>query len=864
MNKIIMKKIVILLLSALVSGQTLADSTTSESSSTAQPIPTEQATPAPAPVAQPALAPVDPVKVEAVPESISSATAPSPETPASPSTPAVSTTPAAATPAVTTATPSATPSSANVSAEQAAKNEQSVFVDNLLAKMSLKEKIGQLRLLSVGGDLTLEKALEQIEAGEIGGIFNTVVEPDLTHMQDRAMKTPNKIPLLFGFDIVHGHRTVFPINLGLAATWDRNAIGKAAEVSAYEATSDGLNITWAPMVDITRDPRWGRVSEGFGEDPYLTSEAGRIFVEKMQKQSLKDKHSLVTAVKHFAQYGAVEGGREYNSTDMSERKMFQEYLVPYKAAIDAGSKVVMASLVSINGIPATANHWLLTDVLRNQWHFDGVVVSDHGAIRELINHGVAKDPKDAVRASIKAGIDMSMNDEYFLQFIPQLINEGVLNIAEIDNAVRHVLALKYEMGLFNDPYRNLDPNFGVESMFSDDRLHRDDARDVARRSIVLLKNAKIRNSQSGIEQPLLPLSKDQKVAVIGPLADSKRDVLGSWSGAGRSASAITPLQGIQKAAHNPNLISYAFGANFSDDLALFSFLNLYEMTTKFDERPADTLIAEAVDKAKNADVVVAFVGEAEGMAHESSSRTDLSLQASQKRLLAALKATGKPLVIALMNGRPLTVPEEYKQADAMLETWFLGTEGGDAIADVLYGDYNPSGKLPMSFPLSVGQIPVYYSHLNTGRPYGKENMGKYTTSYFDSPNEPLFPFGFGLSYTTFNVDFTLSDNKITSDGQIVVTANVENSGDRAGSQAVQFYLQDITASVSRPVKQLIGFEMVTLEPHTKGQVKFVITPDMLKFWNDKMQFVAEPGDFNLFVGFDSTTQTKQTFTLLGE
>ncbi|MCX8711003.1 beta-glucosidase BglX [Gilliamella sp. B3464] len=742
--------------------------------------------------------------------------------------------------------------SGSLFAQDSNNEEKKAFIDNLLSKMTIKEKVGQLRLISVGGDLTLPKVLDQIEAGEIGGIFNTVVEPDLTNMQDRALKSPNKIPLFFGFDIIHGHRTVFPINLGIASSWDRNVIGKVAEVSADEATSDGLNITWAPMVDITRDPRWGRVSEGFGEDPYLTSEAGRIFVEKMQKQSLDDKKSLVTTVKHFALYGAVEAGREYNSTDMSERKMFQEYLVPYKAAIDAGSRAVMVSLVSVNGIPATANHWLLTEVLRDQWHFNGVVVSDHGAIRELINHGVASDAKDAVRVAIKAGIDISMNDEYFLQFLPELVNEGVLTEEDINKACRHVLELKYDMGLFNDPHRNLDPKLDIDTMFADNRLHREEARDVARRSIVLLKN---KNS-------ILPLAKNKKIAVIGPLADSKRDILGSWSGAGRANLAVTPLEGIKNAVKDPKTISYAFGANLSDDSNLYKFLNLYEETTKFDPRPADKMIAEAVAKAKKADVVVLFVGEAEGMAHESSSRTDLSLQASQKRLIKALKATGKPLVIALMNGRPLTVKEEYEQADAMLETWFLGTEGGNAIADVLFGDYNPSAKLPMSFPDNVGQIPVYYSHLNTGRPHGTENMGKYTTSYFDSPNEPLFPFGFGLSYTHFTIDFALSSTEMPQNGEIVVTANVENIGEKEGSQTVQFYLQDITASVSRPVKQLIGFENITLKPHEKGEVKLVIKPDMLKFWNDKMQYVAEPGKFNIYVGSDSTTQDKQTFTLL--
>ncbi|OTP83032.1 beta-glucosidase [Gilliamella apicola] len=742
--------------------------------------------------------------------------------------------------------------SGSVLAQQTNNEEKKRFIDDLLSKMTIEEKVGQLRLISVGDSHPLNQTLNEIEAGEIGGIFNTIVEPDLSQMQDRALKSPNKIPLLLGFDIIHGHRTVFPINLGIAATWDRNAIGKVAQVSADEATSDGLNITWAPMVDITRDPRWGRVSEGFGEDPYLTSEAGRIFVEKMQKQSLKDKKSLVTSVKHFALYGAVEGGREYNSTDMSERKMFQEYLVPYKAAIDAGSRAVMVSLVSVNGIPATANHWLLTEVLRDKWHFNGVVVSDHGAIRELINHGVASDPKDAVRVAINAGIDMSMNDEYFLKFLPQLIKEGAVTETRINQACRHVLELKYDMGLFSDPHRNLDPKLDIDTMFADNRLHRQEAREVARRSIVLLKN----------NNNVLPISKNAKIAVVGPLADSKRDILGSWSAAGRASLAVTPLEGIKHAANNAQSVDYAFGANLSNDANLYRFLNLYAEITKFDNRPADKMITEAVDKAKKADVVIAFVGEAQGMAHESSSRTDISLPASQKQLIKALKATGKPLVIALMNGRPLTLTEEYAQADAMLETWYLGTEGGNAIADVLFGDYNPSGKLPMSFPYNVGQIPVYYSHLNTGRPRGTENMGKYTTSYFDSPNEPLFPFGFGLSYTDFNIDFVLSSTEMTKDSEIVVTANIENIGDKLGTQTVQLYLQDITASVSRPVKQLVGFENITLKPHEKGQVKFVIKYDMLKFWNDKMQYVAEPGKFNVFVGSDSTTQNKQTFILL--
>lgn len=615
--------------------------------------------------------------------------------------------------------------------------------------MTIQEKVGQLRLISVGGNQTLSETLDQIEAGEIGGIFNTIVESGLLQMQDRALKSPNKIPLVLGFDIAHGHRTIFLINLDIAANWDRNAIAKVAEISADEATSDGLNITWATMVDITRDPRWGRVSEGFGEDPYLTSEAGRIFAEKMQKSSLADNKSLVSSVKHFALYGAVEGVREYDSTDMSERKMLQEYLVSYKAAIDAGSRVVMVSLVSVNDIPATANHWLLTEILRDKWHFDGV----------------ASDPKNAVCVAINVGIDMSMNDEYFLQFLPELVKEGSVTEAKINQACRHVLELKYDMGLFNNPHRNLDPKLDINTMFADKRLHRQEARDIARRSIVLLKNS----------NKILLVSKNAKIAVIGPLADSKRDILGSWSGAGRIDLAVTPLEGIKNAVKYLKLVRYAFGANPSNDANLYCFLNLYSQTTKFDNISAYKMIDEAVSQAQKVDVVVVFVGEAEGMTHESSSRTYLSLPTNQKQLIKALKTTGKPLVIALMNGRPLlTLTEEYALADAMLETWFLGTEGGNAIADVLFGDYNPSGKLTMSFPDNIGQLTVYYSHLNTGRPRDTANMGKYTSSYFDSPNESLFPFGCGLSYTNFIIDFSLSNTEMTQNSEIIVTANIEN------------------------------------------------------------------------------------------
>ncbi|UQY45454.1 beta-glucosidase BglX [Mixta hanseatica] len=729
------------------------------------------------------------------------------------------------------------------------------FVTDLLAKMTLDEKIGQLRLISVGPDNPKEAIRDMIQKGQVGAIFNTVTRPDIRVMQDQVMQLSRlKIPLFFAYDVVHGQRTIFPIPLGLAASWDLDAVSRVGRVSAYEAADDGLNMTWAPMVDVTREPRWGRGSEGFGEDTFLTAKMGSTMVEAMQGKSPADRYALMTSVKHFALYGAIEGGRDYNTVDMSPQRMFQDYMPPYKASLDAGSGGVMVSLNAINGVPATANGWLLKDLLRDQWKFKGITISDHGAIKELIKHGVASDPEDAVRVALKAGIDMSMGDVYYSQYLPGLVKRGVVSQQEIDDATRHVLNVKYDMGLFNDPYSHLGPKGSDPAdTNAESRLHREDAREVARKSMVLLKN----------RLDTLPLKKSGTIALIGPLADSQRDIMGSWSAAGVAKQSVTLLQGMKNATAGKATLLYAKGANITDHKGIQDFLNLYEQAVSVDSRTPQQMIDEAVATAKKADVVVVAVGEAQGMAHEASSRTDLMLPESQRKLLAALKTTGKPLVLVLMNGRALSLVHEDQQADALLETWFSGTEGGNAIADVLFGDYNPSGKLPVSFPRSVGQIPIYYNHLPTGRPYNSAKPNKYTSHYYDAVNGPLYPFGYGLSYTRFHVSpVKLSSTTMPRNGKVEASVTVTNTGKRDGATVVQLYLNDEVASISRPVKELRGFKRIMLKAGESQTVNFPIDVEALKFWNQQMQWGAEPGKFKVMIGLDSVRTQDAEFTYL--
>ena len=731
------------------------------------------------------------------------------------------------------------------------------FISNLMKQMTLDEKIGQLRLISIGPEMPRELIRKEIAAGNIGGTFNSITRPENRPMQDAAMRSRLKIPMFFAYDVIHGHRTIFPIPLALASSWDMDAIGQSGRVAAKEAAADSLDITFAPMVDISRDPRWGRSSEGFGEDTYLTSRIAGVMVRAYQGATPSAADSIMASVKHFALYGAVEGGRDYNTVDMSPVKMYQDYLPPYRAAIDAGAGGVMVALNSINGIPATANTWLMNDLLRRDWGFKGLAVSDHGAIFELIKHGVARDGREAAKLAIKAGIDMSMNDTLYGKELPGLLKSGEIEQKDIDNAVREVLAAKYDMGLFKDPYLRIgkaedDP----ADTYAESRLHRAEAREVARRSLVLLKN----------QNETLPLKKDAKVALVGPLAKAPIDMMGSWAAAGKPAQSVTLFDGMSSVIGNKANLIYARGANITSDkkvLDYLNFLNFDAPEVVDDPRPANVLIDEAVKAAKDADVIVAAVGESRGLSHESSSRTDLNIPENQRELIRALKATGKPLVLVLMNGRPLTILEENQSADAILETWFSGTEGGNAIADVLFGDYNPSGKLPVTFPRSVGQIPTYYNHLSIGRPFTPGKPGNYTSQYFDDTTGPLFPFGYGLSYTQFALsDMALSSTTLNATGKLDASVMVKNTGKRDGETVVQLYIQDVTGSMIRPVKELKNFQKIMLKAGEQKVVHFTITEDDLKFYNAQLKYAAEPGKFNVQIGLDSQDVTQQSFELL--
>lgn len=735
-------------------------------------------------------------------------------------------------------------------------DDKPAFIDQLLQRMTLQEKVGQLRLISIGADMPRERLAEELAAGNVGGTFNSVTRQDNRPLQDAALRSRLRIPIFFAYDVVHGHRTTFPIGLGLASTWDMQAVATAGRVSAIEASADGLDMTFAPMVDIARDPRWGRTSEGFGEDPYLVSEIARTMVGAFQGESLRNADSLMASVKHFALYGAVEGGRDYNVVDMSPLRMHQDYLPPYRAAVDAGAGAVMVALNTINGVPASANRWLLRDLLRDDWGFSGVTISDHGAITELLRHGVAADGREAAKLAIDAGLDMSMADSLYGEHLAELVQAGDVPIQAVDQAVREVLGAKYDLGLFHDPYRRIGqasedpPEVNAES-----RLHREAAREAARQSLVLLEN---RNN-------ILPLDKAGRIALVGPLADSHIDMLGSWSAGGVAKQTVTLRQGLQTALGERGRLIYARGANITDDPRMVEYLNFLNWDNPEvvqDPRPADEMIAEAVAAAEQADVIIAAVGESRGMSHESSSRTSLQIPASQQALLRALKKTGKPLVLVLMNGRPLNLSWAQANADAMLETWFSGTEGGHAIAEVLFGDYNPSGKLPISFPRSVGQIPTYYNHLRLGRPFVEGKPGNYTSQYFDEPNGPLYPFGYGLSYTQFSLSPPqLSADVLSRGASLEVSVTLKNIGERDGAMVVQLYIHDVAASVVRPVKELKGFRKVWLKAGEEQQVRFRVGEDELKFFDAQLQQVAEAGMFEVQVGLDSERVQTQRFEL---
>ena len=736
-------------------------------------------------------------------------------------------------------------------------SEKERFVDSLLRQMQLSEKIGQLRMLDARGALAsqpIQDLLDAVRKGDVGSILPApeVDRATLRALQNEARSSRLRIPLFFAGDVIHGHRTLFPIGLGLASSWDMQAIATSARIAAKEASADGLDMTFAPMVDISRDPRWGRIAEGFGEDPYLAAQAGAAATRAFQGPVLGAPDSLMACVKHYAAYGAVEGGRDYNSTDMSPHKLLQYYLPPYRAALDAGAGAVMTAYTTLNGVPVSANRWLLQDVLRRQWRYRGLVISDYAAVQDLVTHGYSADPAEAANAALLAGTQVSMNDRFYGERLASQVEQGAIPMHVLDDAVRQVLATKYDLGLFNDPYRRLgearhdpvDPN-------AEQRLHRQEAREVARRSLVLLKNHDQR----------LPLARRGTFAVIGPLADNRIDMLGSWSASGQPSQAISLYQGLKNAVGDNARVLYARGANISDDRQVFSLL--MDNTVDFDPRPPSTLLAEALAVARQADVVIVALGEARGMSHEGASKTDLDLPSQQRALLRALKDTGKPLVLVLMNGRPLTIEAESRLADAVLETWFSGTEGGNAIADVLFGDYNPSGKLPVTFPRSVGQIPLYYSRLNTNRPYDPGRSEPYRSRYFDIDDTPLYPFGFGLSYTHFSLSQPrLSTQQLKRGQTLQVEVQIRNDGNRSGETVVQLYLRDISASVSRPTKELKAFRKVLLVPGERRSIAFSVDESMLAFYNQELRWGAEPGMFDVMVGLDSERLDTARFELM--
>lgn len=728
------------------------------------------------------------------------------------------------------------------------------FIESLLSKMTIEEKIGQLNLITPGGAVTgavvSDDVENKIKQGKVGGIFGIRGADNIRRAQDYAMKESRlKIPLIFGLDVIHGHQTVWPIPLAMSCTWDMDLIKESARLAAREATADGIKWVFSPMVDISRDPRWGRISEGSGEDPFLGSKIAAAMVQGYQGNSIADPTSVMACVKHYAGYGGAEGGRDYTAADMSTLKLYNEYLPPYKAAVDAGVGSIMNSFNVIDYVPATANHLLLKKILRTDWAFDGLVVTDYTSLSEMINHGMG-DYQQVSTLALKAGVDMDMVSEGFLNTLKKSLDEKKVTEAEITEACRRVLIAKQKMGLFEDPYKYLDTVRAAKEILSAE--HRAFGRKAAAKSFVLLKN----------ENNILPLKKSGSIAVVGPLADSRRNMLGTWSVSGDPEKAVTVLDGIKSVAGSGVKISYAKGANLSDDSSFAKKVNVFGSEIVIDKKSPEAMISEAVAIAKLSDVIIAVMGEAADMTGEASSMADIGLQPSQKRLLEALKKTGKPIVMVLYNGRPMTLSWEDKNMNAILDVWFGGTEGGHAVADVLFGDASPEGRLTTSFPMHVGQIPVYHSVLNTGRPYNGEEFSKFKSNYLDIPNDPLYPFGYGLTYSTVSYgDPTVSNKTLQGNGTIKVSAQIVNNGTKEVNETVQLYIRDLVGSISRPLKELKGFEKVSLKPGESKTVSFTVDESMLKFYNSNLVYGSEPGDFEAFIGPNARDAKKIGFSL---
>lgn len=736
----------------------------------------------------------------------------------------------------------------------AEKAKMDKFISSLMEKMTVEEKLGQLNLPPSDDIVTGQTINSNIGAavarGDVGGAFNIKGAEKIRELQKIAVeKSRLGIPLLIGMDVIHGYETVFPIPLALSCTWDMDAIERSARIAAKEMSASGICWTFSPMVDISRDPRWGRVSEGGGEDPYLGSEIAKAMVRGYQGKDMSANDVVMACVKHFALYGASEAGRDYNTVDMSRYRMYNEYFQPYKAAVDAGTGSVMSSFNLVDGIPATENKWLLDDVLREQWNFDGFVVTDYGSIGEVAVHGLEKLPEASVRA-LKAGTDMDMCSFGFIGTLKKSVYEGKVSMDDVDKAVRRVLEAKYKLGLFENPYKYNDVKREKKEVYT--AANRAAAREIAAESFVLLKN----------EGKVLPLAKKGKIALIGPMANSAVNMPGTWSVAADAKKYKSLKQGFEDALNGNADLLYAKGSNLYEDPALEEACTVFGHGMR-DPRSEKELLDEALRVAGDADVIVAALGEASESSGESSSKTDLTLPATQRRLLESLLATGKPVVMLNFSGRPTVMEWESKSVPAILNVWFGGSEAADAIADVVFGDVNPSGKLTMSMPVNVGQIPVYYNHMNTGRPKDPNNPAyqKYRSNYIDAPNEPLYPFGYGLSYTDFSYsDLSLDRTSLDDKGAITATVKVTNTGDRPGDEVVQFYIRDLEGSVARPVKELKHFERISLKPGESRDVTYRIMPDDLKFYDYNLDYVAEPGDFEVMAGPDSRNVSSQRFT----
>ncbi|HBH25456.1 MAG TPA: glycosyl hydrolase [Cytophagales bacterium] len=715
-------------------------------------------------------------------------------------------------------------------------SERDRFIDSLMQEMTLEEKLGQLTAFSSGWDVTgpvlNEEYEKDVKAGRCGTLFNAHGVAYVTKLQKMAVEeTRLGIPLLFGYDVIHGYKTTFPIPLAESCSWDLELIEKSTSMSAKEAAASGLNWTYNPMVDISRDPRWGRVAEGAGEDQFLGSQIAAAKVRGIQGSSLDDPLTLAACVKHFAAYGAAQAGRDYHTVDMSEIVFKEYYLPPYRAAIEAGAASVMTSFNELFGVPASGSTYLMQDLLRDELGFKGLLVTDYTSINEMVNHGYASDLQHAGELALKAGVDMDLQGSVYLDHLKKSLEEGAITMDQINRSVKRVLEIKYNLGLFEDPFLYLDEDREKDLVMSEEMYEH--SFESGKRSIVLLKN----EAYNGKE--LLPLKEPGNIALIGPLGNNDKDILGTWKASGTSSERTTILQGLKSRYPDAN-IQFAEGCGaIEEDRSGFS---------------------EAIQTARNADLVILAIGESAPLSGEASSRTDIGLPGVQEELVKEIQKLNKPIVALVLAGRPLTISHLEESVPAILYTWHLGSRMGDAVAAVLAGDYNPSGKLTMTFPRNVGQIPIHYNMKNTGRPYNPKDS--YTTRYLDAPNDPLYPFGFGLSYTSFNYsDLTLSTSSISMDDSLEVSVEVTNSGEMAGEEVVQLYIRDLVGSITRPVKELKGFEKIMLEPGETKTVRFTLSVDDLKFYNGKLDYVAEPGRFKVFIGGSSVDVLEKDFEL---